>query len=167
MQRWRPRWIGVLSFVLISVVTSPGWSAPLSNAGPALQALAAQAQDASLPEAERVDLVKALAGWGTEQVRDVLLALLKDSLPSIRETAAAGLGWRGNGEAVAALRERVEAPGEAPGVRAAALDSLGKIGDASVRDVVLAATNDADPRIRRASLGALTTGPLASPADRI
>src|SRR4030095_4238240 len=96
MQRWRPRWIGVLSFVLVWVVTSPGWSAPLSNAGPALQALAAQAQDASLPEAERVDSVKALGGWGTAQVRDVLLALLKDPLPSIREAAAIGLGWGGN-----------------------------------------------------------------------
>ena len=92
---------------------------------------------------------------------------MKDSLPSIREIAAIGLGWRGNGEAVPALRERVEAPGEAPGVRAAALDSLGKIGDASARDAVLASTNDADPQIRRAALGALTTGLLASPADRI
>jgi len=167
MQRWRPRWIGVLSFVLVSVVTSPGWSAPLSNAGPALQALAVQAQDASLPEAERVDFVKALGGWGTPQVRDVLLALLKDPLPSIREAAVIGLGWRGNGEAISALRERVKAPAEVPEVRAAALDSLGKIGDPSARDAVLAAINDADPRIRRASLGALTTGLLASPVDRI
>src|SRR6185436_6355047 len=110
----------------------------LSDAGPALQALAVQAQDTSLPESERVDLVKALAGWGTAQVRDVLLALLKDPLPSIREIAAAGLGWRGDVEAVPALRERVEDRGEAPRVRAAALDSLGKIGDASARDVVVA-----------------------------
>jgi HEAT repeat protein len=129
--------------------------------------LAVQAQDTSLPEAERVELVKALGGWGTEQVRDALLALLKDSLPSIREAAAAGLSWRGNGEAVRALRERAEAAGEAPGVRAAALDSLGKIGDPSARDAVLAATNEVDPRIRKASLGALTTGLLVSPADRI
>jgi HEAT repeat protein len=167
MQRWRPRSIGVLLSVLVSVVASPGWSAPLSNAEPALQALAVQARDTSLPEEERVDAVKALAGWGTGQVRDVLLALLKDSVPAIRETAAIGLGWRGNGEAIPALRERAEAQGEAPGVRAAALDSLGKIGDVSARDAVLRATNDADPRIRRASFGALTTGPLASPADRI
>lgn len=167
MQRWRSLLFGVLPFIFVSVVTAPARSAPLSNAGPALQALAVQAQDTTLPEEERVDFVKALAGWGTAQVRDVLLVLLKDSLPSIRETAAIGLGWQGNGEAVPALRERVGAPGEAPGVRAAALDSLGKIGDASARDVVLAATNDADPRIRKASLGALTTGLLASPADRI
>jgi HEAT repeat protein len=167
MQRWRSLCIGALASLLVSVVASPGWSAPLSDAGPALQALAVQAQDTSLPEAERVDLVKALAGWGTAQVRDVLLALLKDSLPSIREIAAIGLGWRGDVEAVPALRERAEARGEAPRVRAAALDSLGKIGDASARDVVLASTNDADPQIRRASLSALTTGLLASPADRI
>jgi HEAT repeat protein len=167
MQRWRPLCIGVLSFMLLSGVVSPGSSAPLSTAAPALQALAVQAQDTSLPEAERVDLVKALAGWGTGQVRDVLLALLKDPLPSIREIAAMGLGWPGNGEAVAGLRERVVAPGEVPGVRAAALDSLGKIGDASARDIVLASTNDPDPRIRKASLGALTTSLLASPTDRI
>ena len=78
-----------------------------------------------------------------------------------------GLGWRGNGEATSALRELVEAPAEAPEMRAAALDSLGKIGDPSARDAVLAAINDGDPRIRRASLGALTTGLLASPVDRI
>jgi HEAT repeat protein len=167
MQRWRPLWIGVLSSLFVSVLASPARSAPLSNADPALQALAVQARDTSLPEAERVDLVKALGSWGTGQVRDALLALLKDSLPSIREASAIGLGWQGNGEAVPALRERVEAAGEAPGVRAAALDSLGKIGDPSARDAVLAATNDADPRIRRASLGALTTGLLTSPADRI
>ena len=167
MRRRQPLWIGVLSCILVSVVASPGSTAPLSNAGPALQALAVQAQDTSLPEAERVDLVKALGSWGTEQVRDVLLALLKDSLPSIREAAATGLGWRGNREAVAALRERVEAAGEAPGVRAAAFDSLGKIGDPSARDAVLAATNDADPRIRTAALGALTTGLLVSATDRI
>jgi len=167
MQRWRSLCIGVLASLVVSVVASPGWSAPLSDAGPALQALAVQAQDTSLPESERVDLVKALAGWGTAQVRDVLLALLKDPLPSIREIAAAGLGWRGDVEAVPALRERVEDRGEAPRVRAAALDSLGKIGDASARDVVVASTNDADPQIRRASLSALTTGLLASPADRI
>ena len=139
------RWIGVLSFILVSVVASPGWSAPLSNAGPALQALAVQAQDASLPEAERVDFVKALGGWGTAQVRDVLLALLKDPLPSIREAAVIGLGWRGNGEATSALRELVEAPAETPEMRAAALDSLGKIGDPSARDAVLAAINDGGP----------------------
>ena len=170
MQRWRPLWISVLSiiFIFVSVVASTGLSAaPLSDAGPALQALAVQAQDTSLPEADRVELVKALGAWGTEQVRDALLALLRDPLPSIREAAAAGLGWRGNGAAVRALRERVEAAGEAPGVRAAALDSLGKIGDPSARDAVLAATNEADPRIRKASLGALTSGLLVSPADRI
>jgi HEAT repeat protein len=159
--------MGVLSLILFAVVASPGWSAPLSTAGPALQALAAQAQDTSLPEAERVDLVKALGSWGTGQVRDPLIVLLKDPLPSIREAAAIGLGWRENAEAVPALRERVEAPGETPGVRAAALDSLGKIGDPSAREVLLVATNDADPRIRRASLSALTTGLLASPADRV
>jgi HEAT repeat protein len=167
MQRWRSWRTSVLSFTLVSVVASPGSSAPLSDAGPALQAVAVQAQDTSLPEAERVDFVKALGGWGTAQVRDPLVALLKDSLPSIREAAAKGLGWPGNGEAVAALRERAEAPGEAPGVRAAAFESLGKIGDPSARGAILAATHDADPGIRMAALGALTTGPLASPADRI
>ena len=167
MQRWRLRWIGVLFFVVVSVLASPGWTAPLSDAGPALQALAAQAQDASLPEAERIDLVKALGGWGTAQVRDALLALVKDPLPSIRQAAVTGLGWQGNGEAVPALRELAQAPAETAEIRAAALDSLGKIGDPSARDAVLAATNDADPRIRKASLGALTTGLLASPVDCI
>ena len=111
--------------------------------------------------------MRLLGEWGTAQVREPLVAVLKDPLPAIREAAARALGWEGNREAASALRERVEAPGETPAVRVAALDSLGKIGDDSVRDAVLAASNDPDARVRRAALAALTVGGLAKPVDRI
>jgi HEAT repeat protein len=168
-----PPWsmlVGASLFLAIGLpATAPGQTAapPLSNAAPALRELGQQVQDQSLPEAERLALVKLLADWGTAQVREPLLALLKDSLPSIREAAARALGWGGNREAAVPLRELVQAPGEPPAVRVAALDSLGKIGDDSVREAVLAASHDPDPRVRHAALGALTIGGLAKPADRV
>jgi HEAT repeat protein len=149
---------------------SPGLaqtSAPLSNAGPTLRELAKQAQDTSLPEQARLDLLRVLGAWGTEQVTEPLVALLKDPLPSIREFAARGLGWQGNLAAVGPLRERVEAPAETPGVRAAALDALGKIGEESARPLLLASINDPNGRVREAALGTLTNGPLARPEDRL
>jgi HEAT repeat protein len=144
-----------------------GNAAPLSNAEPVLKDLAARAQDRNLPEAERLQLAKALAGWATPQVLDALLVLLEDSVPSIRETAALGLGWEGNREAVAALRKRLADSAEVPAVKAAAVASLGKIGDPSARPAVLTAVENPDARVRSMALGVLTDGPLASPDDRI
>jgi HEAT repeat protein len=168
MRRRCLQWSAVLFLVLSSVIAAAAQtSAPLSSAAPTLLELGKHAQDTNRPEAERLALVKLLGEWGTAQVREPLVAVLKDPLPSIREAAARALGWQGNREAVSALGERVKAAGETPAVRAAALESLGKIGDDSVRDTVLAATNDPDAKIRGAALGALTTGLLASPTDRI
>lgn len=171
--RESPRWGRALCGALASlavwwVAPAAGQlSAPLSTAGPPLQELGRKAQDTSLPEAERLDMVRVLAQWGTAQVRDPLVVLLQDPVPAIRELAARGLGWEGNREASAALRARVEAAGETTAVRAAALDSLGKIGDDSARDTVLAASNDPDPAVRGVALTALTTGSLAHPSDRV
>lgn len=149
------------------VVAAAQTPTPLSDATPVLQELGKQVQDTSLPAAERLSLVKLLGQWGTAQVRESLLAVLKDPVPSIRQAAASALGWDGNREATAALRELVGAPGESPEVKAAALESLGKIGDDAVRDGVLAATHDPDPRVRGAALNALANGRLAKPVDRI
>jgi HEAT repeat protein len=164
---------GVVAIVVLlatGAAASPGLgqtSTPLSNAGPTLRELAKQAQDTSLPEQARLELLRVLGAWGTEQVTEPLVALLKDPLPSIREFSARGLGWQGNREAVAPLSERAGAPGETPGVRAAALDSLGKIGEESARPLLLASIKDPDGRVREAALGALTNGPLARSEDRI
>lgn len=159
---------GSLLIALAALTPAAAQTAPpLSNADPTLVELGKQVQDASLPEPERLALVKLLGEWGTAQVRGPLLALLKDPLPAIRAAAATGLGWEGNREAVPALRERIEAPGETPVVRAVALDSLGKIGDDSVREVVLAATNDPNASVREAALRAVTAGRLTTPKDRI
>lgn len=143
-----------------------GEAVPLSNAGPVLEGLAAEARDPGRSERERLQLVQTLGQWGTAQVREPLLALLGDPLPSIRAAAAGALGWPGNREAVDALVKRVEAPGEEVAVRAAALRALGRIGDPSARAGVLAATRDPDPAIREAALWAVALGPLTDPADR-
>jgi HEAT repeat protein len=137
----------------------------LSDSGSLLD-LARQAQDRSLPEAERLNMIRALGQWGTEQVRAPLLALLADPLPSIRAAAARGLGWRGNREAVSILRGLVEAPAEGPALRAAALQALGRIGDDSARPAVLSATQDPDRAVRDAALRAVTFDALVDPADR-
>jgi len=139
---------------------------PLSNAGPVLEELAIQAQDRSRSELERLSLIGVLGLWGTPQVREPLIALLNDPLPSLRAAAARSLGWPGNREAVTALRERVEAPAEAPAVRAAALEALGRIGDPSARAEILSATRDPDPAVRGAALGGVTLGALVDPVDR-
>lgn len=142
-------------------------SPTLSNAAPLLQDYGKQAQDQSLSEAERLQIVGLLALWATDDVRAPLLAVLVDPLPSIRAAAARGLGWKGNKAASPALRDRVEAPGEAAGVRVAALEALGRIGDDSTRATVIAATRDPDPAVRGAAFFGLTFENLINPPDRI
>jgi len=151
---------------LSALGAAAGEPLPLSNAGPVLEALAAEARDPGRPELERLQLVRALGEWGTSQVREPLLALLGDPLPSIRAAAARALGWPGNQGAVDALVKRLEAPGEEAAVRAAALQALGRIGDPSARAGVLAASRDPDPAVRGAALWAVTLGALTDPADR-
>jgi len=94
------------------------------------------------------------------------VAVLKDPLPAIRAAAAQALGWPGNDEAVPALRERVETPGEAAAVRAAAVRSLGRIGDRSVRALVITATGEPDASVREAALWSVAFGSLVDPSDR-
>ena len=77
-----------------------------------------------------------------------------------------GPGWPGNREAIPALRERAEAAGETTAVRAAAVHSLGIIGDPSMRAFLVAATRDPDAAVRQGALWSVTLGPLADPTDR-
>jgi HEAT repeat protein len=165
-------WLLAVIVLLIVVPVPSGHGAPsdvprLSDAAAALETLGKQAQDSSRPEADRIQLIDALGQWQTEQVRPVLLILLEDQLPAIRAAAARALGWPGNRESVKALIERVEAKAEAPPVKAAALEALGRIGDASARPLLVSATHDADKAIREAALRGVTFGPLAHPPDQI
>jgi HEAT repeat protein len=139
---------------------------PLSNAEPALAEFGKDVMDQSRPLAERLDLVRAFGGWATPQVRGLLVLALKDPAPEMRAEAAQALGWPGNREAIGALRERFEASGEASTVRAAAVRSFGRIGDPSVRPLVVAATQHSDIGVREAALWSLTLGSLVDPADR-
>jgi HEAT repeat protein len=157
----------VVALTMVRSTSAGQGSVPLSDATAVLEDFAKQVQDQNRPEAERLKVLKVLADWGTPQVREALLAALKDPLPSIREAAARGLGWPGNREAVAALIARVESSDEVSAVKAASLESLGRIGDDASRSVVLAATRDPDTTIRQAALWSLTFGALAKPNDRI
>jgi len=138
----------------------------LSDAGPALDEMGKRLEDQSRPEAERLQIIGVFEQWASAQVRPPLVAVLKDPLPKIRAAAARALGWPGNHEAVPALRERAETPGEAAVVKAAAVRSLGRIGDRSVRALVITSTSDPDTSVREAALWSVTFGSLADPADR-
>jgi HEAT repeat protein len=141
-------------------------AAPLSDAAPALERLAKQAEDATLPESQRLELIRALGDWGTEQVRPALVTILNDPSPSIRAAAAHALGWPANREAIPALREHADNPTEDATVRAMAVEALGRIGDRSARPAVVALARDPEGAVRGAALWSLTLGPLADPADR-
>jgi HEAT repeat protein len=167
------RWTRILAAAALALAPAPlmaqapsAEAPPLSNAGGALQSLAAQTKDAARPEAERIPLIEALGQWETEQVRPTLLDLLADPLPGIRAAAARALGWRGNVPAISALRARAEAPDEDKLVRASALEALGKVGDESVRGVLETATKDPDAKVREAALRGLGLNGLAAPEDR-
>jgi HEAT repeat protein len=161
-------WVGT-ALVLVLSLPSNGRAAgppPLSNVDAALAQLAKDLADQSQPVPQRLEIVRALGGWGTAQVRAPLLATLKDPSTELRAAAARALGWSGNREAVAALRERVEATEEAALVKAAAVDALGSIGDPSIRGLLVAATQHPDAGVRQAALWGVALGPLSDPADR-
>ncbi len=165
------KWVHSVSVILVTA--SLAWlgpadaaDAPLSNAGPLLDEYGQRLQDLTLSEAERLQFLGLLARWGTPQVRQPLLAVLKDSHESIRAASARALGWKGNSEAVAGLQDRVTAPDEKVAVRVAAIESLGRIGDSSAREALLAVTKESDPAVRGAAFSALTFENLQSPADR-
>jgi HEAT repeat protein len=164
---WRSWTAGGLALLLSSMSAPSAWGGvPLSNAAPILDEMGKQLDDPQRPVAERLQIIRAFAEWGTPQVRSPLLAVLKDPHAEIRAAAARALGWPGNREAVAALRERVETPGEVILVKAAAVHSLGRIGDLSVRALVVTATRDPDASMRQAALWSVALGGLVDPADR-
>lgn len=167
MIRWR-RWAcsAVAVFLTCGPAQHTADAAPLSSAGPVLEEMGRQLEDQSRPAAERLQVIKVFGDWATPQVRPPLVAVLKDPQPEIREAAARALGWQGNVEAVPALRERVQAPDEAAAVKAAAVRSLGQIGDQSVRVLVSTLTRDPDPSIREAAVWGLALGSLVDSADR-
>src|SRR5262249_12775904 len=155
------------ALLILAALAPPSIAAPLSDPAPALAGVAKQAEDQSLPVAQRIEAIKIMGVWATDQVREPLVALLKDPLPEVREAAARALGWPGNSGATAALRVRVEDAGEVPPVRAEALRSFGKIGDESARPLVLGWIDNPDAQVRSAALWSVTFGTLQSPADRI
>ncbi len=164
---WRLWACGAVALLLTCVPAQPTAGAPpLSSAGPILEEMGKKLEDQSRPALERLQIIRAFEEWGTAQVRPPLVAVLKDPLPEIRAAAARALGWPGNDEAVPALRERVETPGEATAVKAAAVRSLGRIGDRSVRALVITTTRDPDASVREAALWSVALGSLVDPADR-
>lgn len=165
--RWRLWACGSLALLLMCVPAQPTAGAPpLSSAGPVLDEMGRKLEDQSQPVLERLEIIKTFGDWAKDQVRPPLVAVLKDQQPEIRAAAARALGWPGNDEAVSALRERVETPGETVAVKAAAVRSLGRIGDRSARALVVSFTRDPDASIREAALWSVALGSLVDPADR-
>lgn len=140
--------------------------APLSNEG-FLGPLIDQLKDPTLTELQRMQVANALGQWASPAVRPTLVRLLGDASAHVRAAAARGLGWPGNGEAIQPLRQRIDDPAETADVKAAALRSLGTIGDVAARPVVLAATSHPDASVRDAALWSVTFGGLADKADRV
>lgn len=165
-RRWR---LGA-ALIVVLMTSSAGLAqgpAPLSNAADALAQLAKDLADQNLPLSQRIEIAQILAGWASPQVRAPLLGALKDPAPELRATAARSLGWAGNREAMAALRERVELPEEDAMVKAGAIEALGNIADPSSRALLVASTKHPDTRVRQAALSAVAFGPLAEPAARV
>jgi HEAT repeat protein len=164
---WRMCASSAVALLLTCALAHPAaGTAPLSSAGPVLEEFGKQIEDRSRPTRERLELISTFGDWATAQVRAPLVAVLKDPEPEIRAAAARALGWPGNDEAIPALRERVEAPGEVAAVRAAAVRSFGRIGDRSVRALVIAAIADPDASVREAALWGVALGSLSDPTDR-
>jgi HEAT repeat protein len=164
---WRLWAYGAITLLLTCMpAQATAGAPPLSSAGPVLEEMGRKLEDQSQPAAERLEIIKTLGDWATAQVRPSLVAVLRDPQPEIRLAAARALGWPGNDGAVPALRERVETSGETPAVRAAAVRSLGRIGDRSARALVIGLTGDSDASIREAALWSVALGSLVDPADR-
>jgi len=164
MTRWWPALLLVLSLPSQGLAANP---APLSNVDAALAQLSKELADQSLSVPQRVEIIRALSGWGGSRVVAPLVAALKDPSEEIRGTAARGLGWRGNNEAAPALRELVAAPQETVPVKAGAVEALGLIGDPPDRAVLAEATKHNDARVRQAALVGMAFGPLSEPSNRI
>ena len=142
-------------------------AAPLSNAGSAITELVSTAKDRSLDPVERVQSIDVLGKWATPEVRQPLMELLKDPVAEIRAAAAKGLGWPGNSPALVALSQMAGDKTEQVTVRAAAIGALIKIGDKSIRPLVLQNSLDPDAQIREEALRGVVGGPLESDADRL
>lgn len=164
---WRLWACGAVALLVMCVPAQPSAGAPpLSSAWPVLDEMGKKLEDQSQPVRERLEIIKTFGDWAKAQVRPPLVAVLKDPQPEIRAAAARALGWKGNDEAVSALQERVETPGETVAVKAASVLSLGRIGDRSARALVVSFTRDPDASIRTAALWSVALGSLVDPADR-
>jgi HEAT repeat protein len=155
-----------LSFCCLPLVGEAAGPAPLSSVDAAVAEFGKELTDPGRPLAERLEVVRAFGGWATAQVRPPLMIVLKDPAPELRAAAAQALGWPGNREAVAGLRDRIEAADEVQAVKAEAIRSLGRIGDPSVRPLVVTATQSPDNGVREAALWSVALGSLVDPADR-
>ena len=161
-RRWWPALLLVLALSFTGLAANP---APLSNVDATLAQLAKDLADQNQPVAQRIEIIRALSGLGSPRVAS-LVAALKDPSEELRATAR-GLGWRGNLEAAAALREVVAAPGETGLVKAGAVEALGLIGDPPDRAILVGATKHSDARVRQSALVGIDFDPLFEPGNTV
>jgi hypothetical protein len=123
--------------------------------------LAALAEDTSVPDAQRMGAVTALARVESPQAGQTLRAMLEDSErpPELRSQAAAALGQCLGFEAVQTLRARLE--DRDLRIREAVAQALGRLGGQQAREVLEERLSLEDiPRVREALQRGLT---LAEP----
>ncbi|MCR4316618.1 MAG: HEAT repeat domain-containing protein [Planctomycetes bacterium] len=100
--------------------------------------------------------IRAYAELRPDDVNDVLLSLTENPDPSIRRVAIASIGFPGNVSAVGPLLEKMNADEE--GYTADFAAALGRIGDPSCRDALLALLESRDPLVQESAAKAI--GPM-------
>lgn len=103
--------------------------------------------------AERLSVVRALAGSGDPGAGTLLMEALRDPDAAVRTAAAEGLGLRAHVAAVPALIRLLKDP--MPQVRAAAAAALGQLRDSAAVEPLIAALEDSQWEVRAAALEAL------------
>jgi HEAT repeat protein len=117
----------------------------LNNEGPAAEIATAMSDSSS---EVRLAALHAAIRINVFSRPDAVAGLLSDNVAEVRRRAAEVLGAMRSSDAVASLIALTDPTQESdPTVRTSAVGALGKIGDPSAHDAVVAATSDTDPLV--------------------
>ena len=146
---------------------TPAPAAPPAGDFPVFRELERQATDPAQPKHNRLSGISGLAQAAHPSVVPTLVRLLDDPDVELRTAAAKALGWKGNRPALAPLGARATDAREDPGVRTAAVASLGRIGDPAVVPLIEGLAKDPDPAVRREAMLFLIQAPPEMRTDRV
>lgn len=162
--------LGVAAGVLLVLCAPGSLFAQASKASPeefpVFRALIGIASDPREQPASRLTAIRGLGEAAHPAVVPILLTLLADPDPTIREAAVSALGWAGNSAAVRPVLARATDVAEIAEVRIAAIAALGRIGELDVVPSIEGLTVASDARIRREALLTLMESLLSKGADK-